>query len=124
MGPLCPYCQTPTVMVSGRDIYPQHSNLWARLFFRCANCPDVYVGTHRKTGKPLGTPANSRLRQLRIKVHAAFDPSWRDKHMPRAEAYEKLQALMGLSVDECHIAKFDEEQCTRALELLRENPLC
>ena len=80
----------------------------------CSPC-DAYVGTHKRTGEPLGTLANATLRNYRKRVHATFDPVWKQGTMKRGEAYVAFAKLMGISTGDCHIALFNEEQCIEAL---------
>jgi Protein of unknown function (DUF3268). len=89
-----------------------YGNSWV-----CANFPqcNTYVGCHKGTDTPLGTPANSALRKARSKAHAAFDPLWRSGEMTRSAAYAWLAEKMGIPKDLCHIAMFDEGQCENAV---------
>jgi len=89
----------------------------------CENWPqcDVYIGCHDRTGEPLGTPADKNLRQLRQKVHAIFDPSWKmekDKRKARMKSYKHFARLMEMSEGECHIGMFDTDTCLKAIGLL------
>lgn len=62
--------------------------------------------------------ATEPLRKARNKVHAAFDPLWRDGAMPRRTAYLALAAWLGIEPKACHVALFDVDQCTAALEFV------
>lgn len=113
-APDCPYCGTQTMLTTGRTIYPQHPKHHAKLYYMCVTCPSVYVGTHRATGQPLGIPANPLVRKARARLHAKFDKLWIDGNLSRTEAYAALAQQLGIPVEECHIAMFDEEMCKRA----------
>jgi ssDNA-binding Zn-finger/Zn-ribbon topoisomerase 1 len=82
------------------------------LFYGCTGFPECVAahGAH-KDGRPLGTPADKKTKQARIRAHDVFDQLWKDRHMSRNAAYEWMQDAMGLSEDEAHIGKFTEEQC-------------
>lgn len=125
--PDCPYCQRPSVPATGADIYKHRPDLAHLKFFWCEPCL-AYVGTHRHDGKPLGTLANAELRKLRNEAHAVFDPIWlepewetlKERSRIRRKAYAWLAQSMGLTVDECHIAMFNEDQCKLVIKLCRE----
>jgi len=80
---------------------------------------NAYVGTHKKSGKPLGTLANSALRAARSRAHAAFDPLWRDAKstMTRREAYQWLSETLNIRFKDCHIALFDLRTCGHVVNL-------
>lgn len=115
LTPLCQYCGKFSELVTGETIYPHRPDLFAKKFFRCTPC-DAYVGTHARTGLPLGTLANASLRKLRNKAHQVFDPTWQnwDKHA-RTAAYSRLARFLEIPVSECHIAMFTELQCQRVI---------
>jgi Protein of unknown function (DUF3268). len=131
LTPICPYCKKFSKAVGGNIIYPHRDDLAHLNFFKCDPC-DAYVGTHRNTGKPLGTLANATLRKLRNATHAVFDPLWfnagkgidqaKGQREKRTEMYAWLCQSMGLRPDECHIAMFNEERCLLAIKLCREKP--
>lgn len=93
-------------------------------FYGCVEFPKCKSahGAHKKTGKPLGTPANKKTKQARIRAHDSFDQLWKGKHMGRGDAYAWMQEAMGMTEDEAHIGKFNEEQCDN-LEMLVEDYL-
>lgn len=113
--PSCPYCEQPSRKATGLDIYPHRPDLSGLSFYLCSDC-DAYVGSHRKTGQPLGRLANAELRGWRKKAHVAFDPLWKDDgRFTRKEAYARLATHMGITTDQCHIAMFDVEQCQQVI---------
>lgn len=114
---VCFYDGSRLEVVTGEEIYPAYRNLHHRLFHRCVKCGS-YVGTHVKTGKPLGDVANAELRKLRMRVHAAFDPLWKQGFIARNEAYELLAKEMKIKRVDCHIGHFREQECQKALEIL------
>ena len=50
-------------------------------------------------------------RIARGNAHEAFDVLWKSGQMSRTEAYLRLAEHMGLHPKECHIRKFNAEQC-------------
>jgi hypothetical protein len=88
-------------------------------FYGCKNYPRCTAshGAHKKTGKPLGTPADKVTKQERIATHAMLDPLWNGMKLPvfndRREAYRWMAEVMGMTADEAHIGRFDAEQCKR-----------
>lgn len=103
----CPYCGGDAPPVSSREVYAGRD---FGTIYLCRPC-GAYVGSHKGTGEPLGTPANAELRDLRRKAHAALDPLWRSGRMTRTDAYRWLALRMGLTPDACHIGLFGPEQC-------------
>ncbi len=91
------------------------------LFYGCGNWPmcDCTHGAH-PDGRPLGIPATRKVRELRMKVHALFDPLWLERgKRAREGAYLLLQRLMDMEERDCHIARFNGMQCYRALKALK-----
>jgi len=118
--PLCPYCDVPSVLATGADIYPWRPDLESKQFYKCTGCP-AYVGCHAD-GRPLGTPARKKLRGLRREAHEVFDKRWRTgspeaRRTWRKLAYHWLSLEMDLPQEETHIGMFDEEQCLHVIRL-------
>lgn len=120
-GPLCG-CGKPSTLTDGTDIYPGLPHLAQKAMWKCP-CGSSYVGCHPGTIKPLGTPADKETRRAREAAHAAFDPIWRDKSLRRTEAYRRLAAKLGISVDECHIGLFDIATCLKVQSLVMSGDL-
>lgn len=80
---LCPYCDQRAKRQTGVMLFPHRPDLADLIYFVCAPC-DAHVGTHKKTGQPMGQLANEHLRQLRAATHRAFDPRWEDIKIGRA----------------------------------------
>ena len=87
------------------------------LFYGCDEFPKCRAshGAH-PDGRPLGIPANAETKQWRMKAHEASDGLWKSGRMGRNEAYVWLAEQIGLSRDDCHIGRFDIEQCKRIVE--------
>lgn len=82
----------------------------------CEPC-DAYVGCHNNTRNPLGTMANKELREWRRKAHAVFDPLWREGHMSRKKAYQRLKDKMGHTT---HIGESDVQMCKQIIKVMRD----
>lgn len=114
---MCWYCGQETEMVRGREIYPHRKDLANKKFMLCRPCM-AYVGCHLGTGRPLGNVANAELREVRMRVHKAFDPIWKSGKMRRNQAYSWLSAETGIPKDRCHIGMMDADDCRRCLEVI------
>ena len=66
-------------------------------------------------GKPLADEETHRARQA---AHAAFDPIWKTGMMPRAEAYRRLAAAMGIPPEKCHMAQMDKTTARRVPQVV------
>ena len=120
-APVCPYCGKTSKLVKGREVYPQSVALADKDIYLCKPC-NALVGCHPGTITPLGSLANKELRKARMYAHAAFDPRWESGHMKRKDAYGWLTKQMGLRHPrECHIGRFDLEQCRRVVEVCKED---
>lgn len=114
--PTCPYCGNKATMKTGVDIYPHRCDLRHLRFWACTPCA-AWVGCHA-TGVPLGSLANASLRACRASAHAAFDPLWKTGVIPgRSAAYAWLADQLGVAIQHCHIAMFDEAQCKQVVEV-------
>lgn len=90
------------------------------IFYGCSRYPKCKGahGAHQKTGAPLGIPADSRTKGMRIKTHAALDRLWSGGAVSRGTAYAWLAEKLGISSKECHVGRFDYERCEKALATL------
>lgn len=121
--PVCPYCNTVSRLVNSSKIYHRDFGM----IYLCANYPecDTYVGVQKGTTVPLGTMANQLLRYMRRQAHAVFDPlvEWKmerdgvSKNEAKRAAYKWLGAQLNIPAKECHIAMFDEDRCSRTIDL-------
>ena len=129
---LCPYCGSEAVLTSSKEVYGGRD--YGKIYL-CRPC-DAYVGVHKGTDRPLGTPANAELRELRKKAHAAFDPIWQHRletkrahdrsytrYMARGGRYKALAELMGIPLKRCHIAMFGVQDCHQAIEICESGQL-
>ena len=109
----CDYCGRLAERATGDVLYPNRLDLARRVFYRCARA-NAWVGTHARSGKPLGRLADHALRRWKQKAHTAFDPMWKSGRMRRPEAYAWLARQLGLR--EVHIGELDIEGCRRVVE--------
>ncbi len=116
-APTCPYCNNPSILVTGDDLYPHIPALRSKSFYRCAPCK-AHVGCHPGTTKPLGRLANAELRRLKMDAHAAFDHLWAGGRMKRASAYKWLAGALGIDPKTCHIGMFNEDECRAVVDVV------
>lgn len=90
-------------------------------FYGCQRFPEC-KGTHcaHQDGSPMGTPADTGTKKLRIKAHRVFDRIWQDKLMTRKDAYAWMQKTMKLSKTEAHISRFDVKACEKLVKLVQK----
>lgn len=118
---LCPYCGKPTQLASGSEVYPHLSRLYSNWYFLCCDC-SAYVGCHKDTKIPFGTPANAELRLLRTQAHKAFDPLWKTGlFKSRRLAYKQLAEYLKIPLKECHIGLFDNYLCNKVLDFAKQS---
>lgn len=122
----CGECGARTRLVDGTAVYPRRRDLVHLRFYACA-C-GAYVGVHKGTLQPLGTPAGPETRTARSAVHAVFDPLWRDRTdvsrtVARRQAYGWLAGALSIRFEDCHIGMMDSATAKRArAACLRGNP--
>jgi len=104
----CPECGSKMVLRDSRY----------GLFYGCTGWPlcDAAHGAHKNSGEPLGIPADKETKKARMRAHEKFDLLWKRGHTTRSNAYVWMQKAMGLSAEEVHIGRFDEEQCEQLIE--------
>ena len=123
----CLECGSEALLVDSSVVYGRSYGD----IFVCSRYPecDSYVGTHKKSGKPLGYPAGPKTRALRKKCHELFDPLWRQNKIykiwpgktrggTRRKAYIWLAKRLKIPEKDCHIGLFDEKMCKKALNIL------
>jgi ssDNA-binding Zn-finger/Zn-ribbon topoisomerase 1 len=117
-GQLLCYCGS--LMVSRESEYGE--------FFGCERWPDCdgIVGAHKKTGEPLGLPAPQWVRSMRHRLHGEFDQLWKGhSRYARSAEYKWLADVLNLTLEQCHIGRFDSELCVRAMEAIaKRRPQC
>jgi len=102
----CPYCNKEAIWCENKEVYGKNYGK-SYMIWLCKSC-DAYVGCHKNTKDPLGSMANKRLRELRIKCHNLFDPLWSSiPILTRKQAYKFLEEVTGIK----HIARATEKEC-------------
>ena len=114
-----PRCCGDVSLVGGATIYPWREDLHELSFWLCASCGG-YVGCHKGTTRPLGSPATAFLRRCRSDAHRAFDPLWKSGLLKRKEAYRLLAEFMGIERKVCHIGYFDADQCLQVMGFVHD----
>lgn len=118
----CPYCGGSVSLKSSWEIYRSDYGY----VYVCDRYPDCnsYVGTHKKTLKPLGRLANKELRLLKIEAHEYFDAIWKyrkDQGLFRArlKAYKWLSQELNLNIKNTHIGYFDIETTRKVIAICK-----
>lgn len=112
-------CGRPAKCVRGKDVYTNRPDLAHKFFWVCDPC-DARVGCHPGTQTPTGNLATEGTRKARTAAHKAFDPLWKASGTDRNEAYVWLANQLGISANNCHIGRFDEDMCNRVIEVCRD----
>ena len=108
---ICQYCGEPAEYIDSKYYYS--NGVSYGMIYWCKK-DDAMVGTHKNSGKPLGSLANKELRELRKECHVMFDKLWKDGEMTRKEAYRRLEERLGIK----HIAWTTNEEAKRIIEFL------
>ena len=97
-------------LTSGKEIYPNRSDLHALPFWKCDTCRN-YVGCHHKTGnptQPLGNIPTPELRRARGKIHEILDFIYASGKIPRTEIYKRISDALGYRYHSAQIRTIDE----------------
>jgi len=76
---------------------------------------DSYIGAHKKSMRPMGTMADSNLRNKRIEAHRALDAIWKNGYMTKHSTYIWLQNRLNLREKDTHIGKFSYYLCEQTI---------
>ena len=114
---MCPYCLIDCNWVENKEIYGKNYGK-SYMCWLCEKC-EAYVGCHNNSKKPLGTPANKELRELRKKCHSLIDPLWRDYSKGRNKVYIELKKNTGIS----HIGESSIEDCKKIIEVYSQKEI-
>lgn len=120
-GKECPYCGNPSEYINSSYIY---NGFDYGMIYICKPCK-AWVGVHKDTDKAKGRLANERLRELKKQAHYYFDGLWehawkkhgRARNEARKSAYAWLGKELGIPPEHTHIGMFNEELCTKAMEV-------
>lgn len=116
---ICPDCGAPMVLRETKKF--KWKNGKDRLFYGCIRYPFCKAthGAH-PDGRPLGIPGNAETKAARIRAHDAFDGMAQRLDWNKGGAYAWLRKKMKLSRKECHIGRFNIEQCEKVIKLCQE----
>lgn len=111
----CGYCGSPAVLRPAAEIY-QNPNKKGYVY-ACSHYPacDAYVSVFPGSKIPMGTLADSALRQKRILAHQSFDQLWKRGIFTRDQAYRWMADKLGLSTSQAHIALFNDYLCDQVI---------
>ncbi len=117
----CPYCGAKATLHPASYVHGAGA-VRGRKLYVCDRYPvcDSYVAAHQKTGLPMGKLANGDLRHKRIVAHRAFNWMWESGLMTRPQAYKWMQAKLGLSKEQAHIANFGDYYCDQLIGICNE----
>lgn len=117
----CPYCRAKATLHPASYIFGDAARPGSFLYV-CDRYPSCnsYVGAHRRTKLPMGSLADGDLRHKRIEAHKAFDWMWKSGLMTKAQAYKWMQAKLGISSSQAHIAKFSYYMCDQLIAICSE----
>ena len=112
----CPECGAPMVLRETKKY--RYNDGTPRKFYGCCRFPacDGVHGAHQ-SGEPYGIPANKETKRARMKAHDSFDALWKHGDMTRKQAYMFLATEMGIAFDDCHIGRFDKDQCKQVVDI-------
>jgi hypothetical protein len=125
-GELCPYCNSPTLEVTGDEIYGPGRGYGHIKMFKCSGSCDAYSTSKWEHGLRVstGSLANKELRELRKKCHQLFDVQWKGKtneKLARRKCYAWLQEFTKLPEELAHFGMFNVEQCRQIIEELTKS---
>ena len=94
----CPYCKRPGVLRPAAYVYGDNNLDPEKYLYVCSGYPscDSYIGAHKKSMRPMGTMADSNLRNKRIEAHRALDAIWKNGYMTKHSTYIWLQNRLNL----------------------------
>ncbi len=114
----CPECGARMALKESKHGYFYGCSKWFE-----TKCSGSH-GAH-PNGKPLGIPANKATKLKRIITHGFFDKLWVGQPITRDQAYRWLQKEMRMTEQECHIGRFNMDECDMVIYLvskfLKEN---
>lgn len=118
----CPYCGAEAKLRPARVVYGDKTIDENSYLYVCTGYPlcDSYVNAHKESKRPMGTLANSELRNKRILAHHALANLWQSGTMTKSQAYWLLRIKLGLDDEHTHIGQFDTGMCDRVIKVCNE----
>ncbi len=115
----CDNCNSTDIkLCDNKELYGESKGVWP-LIYLCNAC-GAAVSCHVETDHPMGKMADRPTRRLRSQAHKQFDRLWADGLINRDKAYEELSNHMLLTLDECHISMFGQEQCKAVIAFAKQ----
>lgn len=124
---ICPYCDDLAIYVNSSVVYGTDYGM----IYLCKPC-HAYVGVHKGTSVPLGSLANSELREARKLAHYHFDKLWKTGRINkiwktylkdtsnRKKAYLWLSAALEINPEDCHIGMFNLTLCNKTIGIIKQ----
>ncbi len=94
-------------LTDGSEMYPHREDLWSLIFWVCDTC-HAFVGTHKKSNKPLGFLATPEVKTWRKNIHAILDPLWKGHKISRGRAYAYISHRIGRTYHTAEIYNVEE----------------
>ena len=118
----CPYCGAEAKLRPASVVYKENTIDESAYLFVCDRYPkcDAYVNAHKESRRPMGTLANSELRNRRILAHRAMSKIWTNGVMSKEQTYKWLRDKFGLSDSQAHIGMLSEYMCDRVIAACNE----
>jgi hypothetical protein len=99
--------------------YMSGSLLWicrkCQCTHECYQTDNEYNGVKVEKGQPLGFPASANLKNLRLYLHFIMNDLMYKKGMHRRDVYRRMQNVLDISDEQCHVAMFSWEQCIKVI---------
>lgn len=103
----------------GRQPMSMGITTWIRrntCMYAAAILPVIHtLGHTKKSMRPMGTMADSNLRNKRIEAHRALDAIWKNGYMTKHSTYIWLQNRLNLREKDTHIGKFSYYLCEQTI---------
>ena len=94
-------------MITGNTCYPHRPDLYELTFWQCPHCKN-FVGSHKKTLRPLGVIATKEIKTRRHKIHEIIDPLWQQGYIKRKTLYKIISDELGYEYHTAETKSMDE----------------
>ena len=115
----CDYCGGDVKIANNKEVYGRSYGKWPYVYL--CECCNSYVGIHPDTDIPLGTLADSALREKRRRSKGVFMGWVKRSGLSLNSAYAVLAEGIGIEVPACHFGMFNEDQCVLAENWIKGN---
>lgn len=105
--PICPTHKTPMI---------RRPTKWGPLYI----CTEVDCDIMKWGDSARTSPADRNTRARRHAAHEIFDRLWKEGHISRDVAYDKLAKHLGLLACETHIGLFGISQCEETIQFANQ----